>query len=69
MIERERKYGMPTVELKFADTATPGSSTSAFITRNYNVDTNIVINPVLEQAGILEVNKTGIERAGKIPHR
>jgi len=64
MIERERKYGMPTVDLKFADTAIPGSSTSAFVTRNYNVDTNIVIDPVPEHAGISEVTKKQEQEAG-----
>jgi len=42
IIERERKYGMPTVDLKFSDTQKPGKSTSAFVAKNYNVNTKIV---------------------------
>jgi len=42
MIERERKYGMPTVDLRFSDNVKPGKSTSAFVAKNYNVNTKAV---------------------------
>ncbi len=42
MIERERKYGMPTVDLRFSENVKPGRSTSAFVAKNYNVNTKLV---------------------------
>jgi len=42
MIERERKYGMPSVDLRFSDNVKPGKSTSAFVAKNYNVNTKAV---------------------------
>jgi len=46
MIERERKYGMPTSDLRFSDSAAPGRSTSAFVMQNYNVNMKQITDPV-----------------------
>jgi hypothetical protein len=47
LVERERKYGLPAVDLRFADTETPCKGLGSFNVRNYNVNTKLVTEPVV----------------------